>query len=224
MKHLIGTLMIMTLLLTAASAAKRVKVPLQNVPKIDVSAFDAVGIVEFEGVDERMNLNTQIAADIRKRILREEMFSQVRIIPLRVFRSALEAVQEAEADITDEDLWRSLGEELGVELLIYGSYSYDSEYRPGFVRRRTKDERTGLIYYEETYKEMVGFRLDLTLEVVDLLEGERLASRDVTSESIVEDRRNVQSSDFLKLMARLYRPIHFQMFPPKRNYEFFLLE
>ena len=51
-------------------AATTVRVPLRKPAEISVAHARKVVVVEFEGVDQRMNLNTQIASYIRKALVK----------------------------------------------------------------------------------------------------------------------------------------------------------
>lgn len=209
---------------TAAHADKKVTVPLATTPVIEITGLERVCVVEFEGVQDRMNLNIQTAGFIRKRLLQEEVFESVRLVPLEIFLDTVTAIKSQGIAEDGAGYWQALGEALQCDLLIFGSYQYDSEYRPGYVSERVFDERTGYTYYRDSYREMMGYKLNLRVEVVNTVEGRRLARRNVTTERIIENQSSASSGSLYSMMSKLYRPIHDQMFPRPRKRKFFLLD
>lgn len=226
-RRLLLALLGVLLAVASVEAGRKVNVPLERLPAIDLSAHQHVGIVQFEGQDSRFLLEMQFSGYIEKRFRQSGSFESVRLVPLTVFREALGASTATDADgnltLRDEAFWQRVGSELAVDLLVYGSYEYTSQYRPGYVQERLVDERTGLMYFRDVYKEMVGYRLMLTVELRDTASGRAVTSWQESTESVMQDQASPTSSGFLRLMRRLYEPLHEQMFPPPLPKRFVLL-
>lgn len=207
---------------------RRVQVPLPRKPAVDVSAYKNVAVIEFEGIDSPYLLNTQVAGYIETSLRREEEFESVRVLPLEVFTQTVEDIGRAEGDESniedDTDLWQEVGKRLGYDLIFYGSYRFDAQYQPGYIQEKRIDESSGLTYYQDVYKEMIGYKLTLTFNLIDTTTGEVLNEKEMTSDTTIQGQSAPNSSGFRELMKRLYGPLHRSMFPPPFMQRLTLLE
>lgn len=162
-----------------AWAQVEVKIRLPVRARLDLEGRQTLAVAPFLVIGREGTRETRVGSD-RVDVRREFERYLLKVLRRETRLKVLETgpvdypVYDLQPLLGSRDFWRTLGERLGVDLIVTGSLDFEIQDKSGYRTEEYVSPFDGRTYYRQVLVERTGFEYDIVLAVIDARSGERI--------------------------------------------------